>query len=66
MTTNNDVRLLQRCEGRVCPIRERCYCYRAESHPSQPLVADYSQAPSFKPSCAAESCPQYQPMENGK
>lgn len=59
MSTNNDIRLLQRCEGRYCAARETCHRYRAAGHPAQPWPADYSQAPSFKPGNAAESCDMY-------
>lgn len=44
------------CEGHKCPIRERCalHMHTPESYKRQ--VADYSQAPGFKPPNARESC----------
>ena len=58
----NDIRLITRCEGHFCQVREQCHWYCVEEHPSQGL-ADYSQAPTFKPACAKESCRMYKEAE---
>lgn len=60
-----DIRLIHRCEPRFCHVKESCFTYRVEQHPSQPMYpADYSQAPTFKPANPQESCKMFKKWQS--
>lgn len=50
-----DIKLMDRCEARCCQAKAACLRHSGDYHHTQGL-ADFSQAPDFKPGNSAETC----------